>query len=313
MRRMAFVAIALGMLSWAGVAQSVKPEVLYMRLCENPITHRPTEFLCETWSTTFSTSIEELYCVVQVGIPLGTKRSSYKAYITWYTPGGEVYHRNEYEGLKQGYIWSLLSRIAVRDTRAATLPGTWRVIFSIPGEVTKILFFTLKPEEAGAPIPSPPPARHAAEPIKGREREPNDAPETANLLPSNELIQGEAKHFTALVYDDDWFEITPPEGDYRILLTLVGSPDELSTPEGHVLWPVKLFSAHDTKTPVWEHVIEPLPPPLLGFEHWELLDPERHLLVIEVTFTVRGGSRLYLLITARECSVVYSVSVEGKP
>lgn len=109
----------------------------------------------ERSAISFSASDEQIYCIARIKVNQASPRRSYDAILEWYAPDGSLYAREDFrlDRPRTTTTYSVCSRLAVKETRAACLSGSWRVSVTIPfGGDRKTVSFTLS-----AP-PSRPPA-----------------------------------------------------------------------------------------------------------------------------------------------------------
>jgi hypothetical protein len=151
-----FIIVLLALLSFVcmGYASS-RPEILEMRTCRG-VKEWATSFDAKDWTFAFSGSDKYIYCVVKVRIPCGASRSDYSAELEWYTPEGYVYKTQEYNELHSCSVWSLSGYIQVAGTKAATMPGQWKVVFTMKFGPRRSVSFTLGESSSSQSVPSVP-------------------------------------------------------------------------------------------------------------------------------------------------------------
>ena len=128
----------------------------------------------EGWGTghstpSFSADTTYAYCKVEVEIPPQGASLSYTLTLTWYAPDGTVYQTDSWDLSRDAYYYMIYQRVgklAIAGTRAATLPGQWRVVAAIRFEKSRkdVRFEitssagTVTPPQTTRPTPAPTPA-----------------------------------------------------------------------------------------------------------------------------------------------------------
>ena len=215
----ALVIVIAGALVWPVWATS-QPEITEIVTCKE----RPTQFEPRGGTSLFTTDDEFAYCLAQVSIPASAARSSYSADLRWYSPDGKLYYEQKFTDLERGYTWALWGSIRIEGARAATLPGFWRVELVVKYGPSKFQTFTIT--GVGG-------ARGGAfnrlgqqptlTPTVGREQEPNETAQTANMLIVDKAVQGEVRFYSHTVYDQDWFRVRLDSNrKYWLVVTAVG-------------------------------------------------------------------------------------------
>jgi len=258
-------------------------------------------------TTTFSPQDQYVYCFLKIHA-----EEAVDVTVKWITPSGELYHTDSYE-LKappRGYytIWSLSPRLAIDGTRVASLTGIWKVRVSLSpgfGKTKEFKIVGQSPIELPSLpiIPTPSLVQPSPEePIKGREEEPNDSVENANLIDVDSLIQGKTYYHSAQLFDQDWFKIVLPlNKTYWFCISFFGSralfiqdaPGDLK-----LSLPYEVFEAHDL-----DHAIS-------GTLHQQYMTSyEKDSVDCMSAFEVHGPGVFYIRIFSELSDVVYSVRV----
>jgi len=247
LRSFELLLLITGLFGIACLARSI-PKITSMRVCTS-VTERPGEFKASGWTLQFDVG-DTIYCVVKVDVSHDASRSSYDGVMRWYGPSGDLYYEHNYENLERGYIWSLWGSID-----EASIAGEWRVTFSLRYATSKTVLFTVSgPPSAGELLFNPPntnyhqplpdlPSLPASPPsgappdvvVVGREQEPNESMQTANMLALDKLVQGEARYFSQAIYDQDWFEIyLPGTRTYWVEINAVSETSDWFSPEDFI-------------------------------------------------------------------------------
>lgn len=282
--------------AWAGWAGS-QPEITQILTCRE----KPTRFEPRGWTSSFTSEDESVYCLAEVSIPSSASRRSYDATLKWYAPDGELYYTHEYEDLKHGYTWSLWGSIHVSGARAADLTGPWRVVLSVKFGPSKSHTFTIKSSAPSTEAPSslldwPPISQPAPEePVIGREDEPNETSQTANLLRLDEGVQGEARFYSNEVYDQDWFHINlGSDRKYWLVINAVGTTSQWLSPVSFL----RLYKSDRLNDP-------------LNFSSYSRQERGEERSTCDLVVLLQGPGTYYILISAQDCEhdVIYSLQV----
>jgi hypothetical protein len=290
------VEIVVLLLAWPAWAGS-QPEITQILMCRE----RPTEFEARGWTSSFTSEDDSVYCLAKVNIPSSASKRSYDATLKWYAPDSELYYTHEYDDLKRGYTWSLWGSISVRGARAADLTGTWRVVFSVKFGPSKSHTFTIKSSTSSTRTPSPlldwplisQPAQE--KPVIGREEEPNETSQTANLLGLDEGVQGETRFYSNTVYDQDWFRINLESNrKYWLVINAVGTTSQWLSPASFL----RLYKSDRLNDP-------------LSFSSYSRQEHSEERSTCDLVVPLQGPATYYISISAQECEhdVIYSLQV----
>lgn len=293
------VGVVVLSLAWPGLAGS-QPEITEILTCKE----RPAQFEARGWTSSFTSEDESVYCLARVAIPASASRRSYSASLKWYTPNGDLYYEHEYEDLKRGYTWALWGSIRVSGARAADLPGPWRVVLLVKFGPRKTQTFTIT--KAGIPsyeLPFPPtglpewPALGEPDqaPVAGREEEPNETSETANLLELDEGVQGETRFYSSEVYDQDWFRINlGSDRKYWLVINAVGTTSHWLSPNSFL----RLYKGDWLSDP-------------LSYSSYLRQEQNENRSTCDLVVPLQGPGTHYILISAQDCEhdVIYSLQV----
>ncbi len=132
-----------------------------MRTCREVI-ERPNTFEPRGWTTSFDTG-DIVNCVLKLEIPNCAPRQSYTGTMRWYAPNGDLYHEWKLKDLDRNTTWSLYDWINTAEWPARSMPGQWRIHFSLRQGPSKSVLFTVSGplgEEVSVPsveqqVPSP--------------------------------------------------------------------------------------------------------------------------------------------------------------
>ena len=290
------VGVVVLSLAWPGLAGS-QPEITEILMCRE----KPTEFEARGWTSSFTSEDESIYCLAEVSIPSSASKRSYDATLKWYAPDSKLYYTHEYDDLKRGYTWSLWGSIHVSGARAAGLTGTWRVVLSVKFGPSKSHTFTIKSSAPSTKAPSPPfdwsPISQPTpeEPVIGREEEPNETSQTANLLRLNEGVQGEARFYSNTVYDQDWFRINlGSDRKYWLVINAIGTTSQWLSPASFL----RLYKSDRLDDP-------------LSFSSYSKQERSEERSICDLVVPLQGLATYYILISTRDCEhdVIYSLQV----
>jgi len=302
---------------------SSRPKITYMRTCIRVI-KGAAQFDASGWTASFNSG-DTIYCVVKVDVPYDASNFSYDATMSWYTPNGDLYYEHDYDDLERGYIWSLWGSVY-----NASLAGEWRVVFSVTHGPKKSLVFTvgstvpqddlsISPPDIGLPPPAldlpdigsqptfppdfldylqpTPPAIEppSVEPVIGREQEPNEGSETANLLKLDERVQGEVRFYSDEVYDQDWFRIRlANDREYWLEINAVGTTSSWLSPINFL----KLYDGDRLDQP-------------LSFSSQSNQEKREDHSTCDALVPIQGPGTFYILIQSQDCEhdIYYSLQI----
>lgn len=290
------VIFALLLVGIAGdsLALAGRPEILELRTCRE-VKETPYSFEARGWTSSFTAEDAFVYCVAKVRIPGDASWSAYRAQMVWYSPDGSEFRTDEFKDLERGYTWSLWGRLPIRGAPAASLLGAWKVVFSVTYGPSRSTTFTLssstKPDD-GERLPS-------SVQVEGREQEPNDTAETANRLSLKTPVQGEIRHFSEKVFDQDWFVIQVSRGQRAwLVINVVGTTSLWVSPHCFL----RLYLGEELERPG-----------LIRWESRQERGEERS--TCDVALPLDGPGMFYVRLSAKDCGydLAYRIELDTVP